>query len=573
MSDQTKHPYEGSGGGSGGPGSDTTAIHTDTANEISTVPDKAAPVGADILLIEDSDAAGIKKKVSITNLPGGADADAVHVNVSGEIKLIAEKVTAVAADIFLMEDSAVTDTKKRILFSTIEAALSLANLGTRDHASLSDAPVDAHHVKYALTDDLTAGEITQLQAIGTEAISNAEWAIVAQLVAIGSGTIISSAERTALHAKYLDSEAVDAIEAVGAGSVVAGDNILFVDLDDGVLKQDLVSNLPGGSSYTDADAVDAIEAVANAPIATGDSVIFTDVTDGVLKQDLVSDLLALGGGGPDANAVHVNEANEITGIANKASVVAADEFLMEDSDAVYVKKSVLFSVIEAALSLANLGTRDHASLSDAPVDAHHVKYLDSEAIDALEALGVTTPVAGDWMIFSDAGTLQRALLSGLTHAILTGLGGKYTDGEVQALSINNVLEDTTPQLGGGLDLNTNALTEEFVAAESLVDGDLCYMNSTGSMAKADASAEATCDTLLAMCIDTISALSTGTFVLFGRYTTTGLTTGAEYFVSETAAAITVTRPTTTAAIVRHVGSAINATTLFFNPSGVYIELA
>ena len=50
---------------------DPTAIHDDVANEISAIADKAAPVAADILIIEDSEAAGVKKKVSISNLPGG----------------------------------------------------------------------------------------------------------------------------------------------------------------------------------------------------------------------------------------------------------------------------------------------------------------------------------------------------------------------------------------------------------------------------------------------------------------------------------------------------------------------
>jgi len=47
-----------------------------------------------------------------------------------------------------------------------------------------------------------------------------------------------------------------------------------------------------------------------------------------------------GGGGTDANAVHVNAANEITGITEKTSVDNQDEFIIEDSDASYVKKSI-----------------------------------------------------------------------------------------------------------------------------------------------------------------------------------------------------------------------------------------
>ncbi len=135
----------------------------------------------------------------------------------------------------------------------------------------------------------------------------------------------------------------------------------------------------------------------------------------------------------------------------------------------------------------------------------------------------------------------------------------------------NIVDDTTPQLGGPLDLNDKQITHELVAAVSLVAGDLCYMNGSGKMAKADASAEATCDTLLVMCLDTISADATGTFLIFGKWTTSGLTAGAEYWVSETAAAITTTRPTTVGSITRHVGTAVSTTVLFFNPSHTYVE--
>ena len=61
----------------GGPGTDTTAIHDDTAAEISAVALKAAPVSADLLLIEDSAAANAKKRVTVGSLPasGGGLAD------------------------------------------------------------------------------------------------------------------------------------------------------------------------------------------------------------------------------------------------------------------------------------------------------------------------------------------------------------------------------------------------------------------------------------------------------------------------------------------------------------------
>lgn len=146
-----------------------------------------------------------------------------------------------------------------------------------------------------------------------------------------------------------------------------------------------------------------------------------------------------------------------------------------------------------------------------------------------------------------------------------------TNAHVQALSINNLSEDSSPQLGGNLDLNDKAITHELVAAVSLVNGNLCYMNGSGKMDKADADAEATCDTLLAMCLDTISADATGTFLLLGKWTTTGLTAGANYYVSLTAGGITLTKPSTAGDIIRLIGTAVSTTVLFFKPSEDYIE--
>lgn len=95
-------------------GIDDTAIHDNVAGEINAIADKASPVGADILIIEDSAAGFAKKKVSITNLPGGSDADAIHDNVAGEINAIASKGTPDIPDLFLIEDSGASFAKKKI---------------------------------------------------------------------------------------------------------------------------------------------------------------------------------------------------------------------------------------------------------------------------------------------------------------------------------------------------------------------------------------------------------------------------------------------------------------------------
>ncbi len=55
------------------PGSDPNAIHDDQANEISAVPLKATPVAGDLLLIEDSEAGNVKKRVTAGSLGGGSE--------------------------------------------------------------------------------------------------------------------------------------------------------------------------------------------------------------------------------------------------------------------------------------------------------------------------------------------------------------------------------------------------------------------------------------------------------------------------------------------------------------------
>jgi len=102
-----------------GGGSDTDAIHDNIAGEITAIAEKASPVGADVILVEDSADSDNKKKVQITNLPGGTDAAAIHDNVASEISAITVKGTPVDADFLVIEDSAAANVKKHITLGTL----------------------------------------------------------------------------------------------------------------------------------------------------------------------------------------------------------------------------------------------------------------------------------------------------------------------------------------------------------------------------------------------------------------------------------------------------------------------
>ena len=60
---------------------DSNAIHDNVANEISAIEEKTVPVDADMIIIEDSEAANVKKMVQIGNLPSGGSGGASIIEI------------------------------------------------------------------------------------------------------------------------------------------------------------------------------------------------------------------------------------------------------------------------------------------------------------------------------------------------------------------------------------------------------------------------------------------------------------------------------------------------------------
>ena len=103
----------------GGSSTDPDAVHVNVASEISGITSKATPTTSDLLLIEDAADSNNKKKITIGDIPGTPDADAVHVNVANEITAITEKTTVDNQDEFIIEDSDASFVKKSIKRKTI----------------------------------------------------------------------------------------------------------------------------------------------------------------------------------------------------------------------------------------------------------------------------------------------------------------------------------------------------------------------------------------------------------------------------------------------------------------------
>ena len=156
--------------------------------------------------------------------------------------------------------------------------------------------------------------------------------------------------------------------------------------------------------------------------------------------------------------------------------------------------------------------------------------------------------------------------------------------------ISNVVEDTTPQLGGELDTNAkNILFAKTSSTNhssngdiiklgtgSTTQGELCYYTSSGTWVAADADAAGTAGgVLLAIALGTDPDVDG--MLLRGMYTLDHDpgTVGDELYVSTTAGDITATAPTAAGDIVRVVGYCLDSTNgqIWFNPSSDWVELS
>jgi hypothetical protein len=195
-------------------GTDSDAIHDNVAAEISAVTLKATPVSGDLLLIEDSADSNNKKRVTIGTLPTGSDADAIHDNVAGEINAISEKATPVSADLLIIEDSADSNNKKKVQIGNLpggsgggDSVISLSET-VEMGASPVEVPIgqtvydgstgSSHYFKAVINPEvsMSAFEI-RLYDKGPEAGPYTAGTLVSTLTATGAGLDVLSNTLTA----------------------------------------------------------------------------------------------------------------------------------------------------------------------------------------------------------------------------------------------------------------------------------------------------------------------------------------------------------------------------------------
>lgn len=137
--------------------------------------------------------------------------------------------------------------------------------------------------------------------------------------------------------------------------------------------------------------------------------------------------------------------------------------------------------------------------------------------------------------------------------------------------LTNVSDDTDPSLGGNLDLAGQGFIITATAGASISAGDVIQLQSDGKWDQADASVEATAKGFLGISLSTGVDTDPISVLLKGSFTTSGLTAGTEYYLSETAGGYTATKPTATSSIVRFIGYAISIEEFFVDIDKTYLE--
>lgn len=111
----------------------------------------------------------------------------------------------------------------------------------------------------------------------------------------------------------------------------------------------------------------------------------------------------------------------------------------------------------------------------------------------------------------------------------------------------------------------------FPVGESMQVGDVCYLASDGNMYKAGATTLPPSSGLLGVVLSNAGPTGSAYFTLRGEVSTSGLTTGSVYYLSETPGEYTIELPSA-GSYTRIVGYARNAGTLVFMPDRTWIEV-
>lgn len=364
--------------GGGGSGTDSNAIHKNVPAEISTIDAKLAIVPDDLFIIEDSADSNNKKKITSTILrtfinAGAIDSNAIHSTESNEISGITLKsAPLLGGDLFVIEDSnGSVFNKKRTTLNDIKTFI---NAGGSDsdaiHKNISSEiqGIDAKTAPLVAT-DLFVIEDSSGSTFNKKSVTLAD---IKTFTDAGGGATDDNAIHDNVPAE---------IAGIGLKSSIIGNDLFLIEDSalSNVKKRTTLNDIKNfvNSGGSDSDAIhknidNEFSTISSKPGVVGTDLFLIEDSDGTTfdkKKVTLTDIKNfINSGGLDTDAIHKSTPNEIVNIPEKTTTLDDnDEFVIEDSANSNNKKSVKLSLLKTFVNAGSGGGGGATGISAYPI--------------------------------------------------------------------------------------------------------------------------------------------------------------------------------------------------------------
>lgn len=263
------------------------------------------------------------------------------------------------------------------------------------------------------TIDNNAVTFAKMQAITDGKLLGASGGTAVEEITVSTGLSLSANALSSTITQYTDELAQDAVGAMVNSTLTYVDATPLLKVADGGIGTTQLAD--GGVTYAKMQDVSAAEKLLGRGAGGGSG----DVQEITLGTNLTMSGTTLNAGGTavDSDAVHVDVANEISGVTEKTTLHNDDLFIIEDSEASYVKKKVKKSNVGGGGGGASYGqTVNYPTVftGDVVDGSSTTPFVDVAAFDTKEVLNsrilhfVTLGASQDQRVRITLGTTKSA---------------------------------------------------------------------------------------------------------------------------------------------------------------------
>jgi hypothetical protein len=342
-----------------------SAIHDDVASEISAVTLKGTPVSGDFILIEDSAAANVKKRITVGSLPAGSEIN----------DLASDGINGIADDQLAVGTGASTAAYQTLPNGAVSYSTAGGTFSQASSSDLSDGPFLTVEDNDLATDGINGIADDQL-AVGTGASTAAYQTLPNGAVSYSTagGTFSQASSSDLSDGPFLTVEdndlATDGVNGIADDQIVIGSGASTAAYH--TLPNGAVTYATGTNTVSQAALANLSDVTATT--GTGSTVVF-DTSPTIVTPTIASFTNAThnhedaAGGNTLASAatpsaIHDDVASEISGLTLKGTPVSGDFLLIEDSAAANVKKYITVGSLPAGSEINDLASDGINGIAD-----------------------------------------------------------------------------------------------------------------------------------------------------------------------------------------------------------------